>query len=393
MRSEAISIENKTLGKPVVLIVEDEPEIAEIIRINLEARGMEVHWADTGLKACSLVAIKHPDAIILDLMLPDIDGREICRLIRRHDDASVAQTPVLMLTALGDVNHREIGLEAGADDYMGKPFSVKELCLRVDTLVQKNIFRKDSEAKIGRLKMDSEEARMREGVLLHEIANKLVAIGGFSKRLEMRANSLCEDEIRALARDISRSAAYLESAASGVRALKEIEDTCTSYKCLCDLREGASDAIALHRGHADKKGILIFEEINEECVSASLPAEIARLIVSNLIENAVNYCPVMSTIVVRTLYSGGSAVIEVEDDGPGIGEEDQRHIFDYRYRGKNSGGIPGSGMGLYIVRASAGRFGGKVEIISGDGRAGVLVRVSFPKTAESGGGADSVVIV
>ncbi|TLN13138.1 response regulator [bacterium] len=362
---------------PFVLVVEDEHEIADIIALNLKGRGIGSIHSDTGLYACTLVAERRPDAIILDLMLPDIDGREICRLIRGHDDPRLSRTPILMLTALGDQTHRERGLEIGADDYMSKPFSPKELCLRVEKLIEKGRRESSSAAEIGSLRREAEESRMRESALLHEITNRLVAIGGFSKRLEARAHSLDEDEIKALAREISRGATYLESAASGVRKLKEVEETCQSFERFCDLREGSMEAVLLHKRQAEIKGILIIEEMAEEMVSAPLPVEVARLIVSNLLENAINYCPIMSSITVRTFIRGDEAILEVEDDGPGIGQEDRKNIFDYRYRGKNSSNVPGTGVGLYIVKAAAGRFGGLVEIKSDGKREGVLFRVSF----------------
>lgn len=114
-----------------VLVVEDEPKIAEIVKAYLEKDGFDVTVADTGEKAVSLLK-EGFDLIILDLMLPDIDGEDICKTIRQDSDL-----PVIMLTAKSDEEDRIAGLGLGADDYVVKPFSPRELVARVKALLRR----------------------------------------------------------------------------------------------------------------------------------------------------------------------------------------------------------------------------------------------------------------
>ena len=112
-----------------ILIVEDEPDIREIISYNLRQAGLEPETAEDGEQALVKAESLRPDLIILDLMLPGIDGLEVCRLLKQRD--SVRHIPVLMLTAKADEVDRIVGLELGADDYLTKPYDPRELALRV----------------------------------------------------------------------------------------------------------------------------------------------------------------------------------------------------------------------------------------------------------------------
>ncbi len=118
-----------------VLIVDDDPDIQRLVSYNLKQAGFEAAAAETGRKALEEVRRQPPDLIILDLMLPDIDGMEVCRTLRQRE--SSRRIPIVMLTARGEEIDRVIGFELGADDYVMKPFSPRELVLRI-----KSIFRR-----------------------------------------------------------------------------------------------------------------------------------------------------------------------------------------------------------------------------------------------------------
>lgn len=122
------------LGNRRILLVEDEPIIADIVREYLLQSGFQVDLAGDGFTALRLAAERKPDLIVLDRMLPGLDGVEVCRRLRQ----SMA-VPVIMLTALGSEDDRILGLEAGADDYITKPFSPRELVLRVRSVLRRTI--------------------------------------------------------------------------------------------------------------------------------------------------------------------------------------------------------------------------------------------------------------
>jgi phosphate regulon transcriptional regulator PhoB len=137
-----------------ILLVEDEQDVAKLVRYNLEKEGFKVNHASDGSLALAEIRREEPDLVILDLMLPGLSGLEVCRQIRRHE--KFATLPLLMLTARTEEADRVIGLEMGADDYMTKPFSTRELVARVRALLRRHEPATPSKAtlRIGQLVVD-----------------------------------------------------------------------------------------------------------------------------------------------------------------------------------------------------------------------------------------------
>lgn len=115
-----------------VLVVDDDPTVSDVVRRYLERAGFDVDKAGDGPTALALAAERSPDLVVLDLMLPGMSGLEVCRRLRRSSDV-----PVVMLTALGEEADRVVGFETGADDYVTKPFSPRELALRVQSVLRR----------------------------------------------------------------------------------------------------------------------------------------------------------------------------------------------------------------------------------------------------------------
>ena len=118
-----------------VLVVEDDPDIAQLVAHYLDKSGFSVELLANGRDALASIAAHPPDVLVLDLMLPQVDGLEICRLVRGN--SATAAIPIIMLTARAEESDRIVGLEIGADDYLGKPFSPNELVARVRALVRR----------------------------------------------------------------------------------------------------------------------------------------------------------------------------------------------------------------------------------------------------------------
>ncbi len=140
--------------KQKILIVDDEPDTIELIQFNLKSAGYECLTAADGNEALKKARSVLPDLILLDLMIPEIDGLEICKLLRR--DTNTAGIPILMLTAKASEIDRVLGLELGANDYVTKPFSPRELVLRVKNLLKKKVMtqKKSDQFQVGNLFID-----------------------------------------------------------------------------------------------------------------------------------------------------------------------------------------------------------------------------------------------
>jgi two-component system phosphate regulon response regulator PhoB len=146
-----------------ILIIEDEPAIAEILQYNLQENGFRVSVEGTGDRGLAALRRQPPDLVILDLMLPGLDGLEITRLLKR--DAKTARVPIVMLTAKDDELDRIVGLELGADDYVTKPFSPREVVLRVKAILRRGQeVTDDGVLTFGGLRIDCQAHRVFVGV-------------------------------------------------------------------------------------------------------------------------------------------------------------------------------------------------------------------------------------
>ncbi len=143
-----------------VLVVDDERDLLSLLDFNLRAAGFETVLAATGEEALSALARRVPDVVILDLMLPGISGTEVCRRIKL--DARTREVPVVMLTAKGEEVDRVVGFELGADDYVTKPFSVRELVLRLRAVLRRTAGARPQDgapAPVGPIRVDLEAHR------------------------------------------------------------------------------------------------------------------------------------------------------------------------------------------------------------------------------------------
>jgi two-component system response regulator ResD len=142
-----------------VLVVDDEPTIGEVVSRYLERAGYEARVAEDGLAALEAVAERAPDLIVLDLMLPGLDGLEVMRRVRAGDRASA----IILLTAKGDESDRIVGLRLGADDYVVKPFSPAELVARVDAVLRRvdTVGADEPPLRFGELEIDPSARRVR----------------------------------------------------------------------------------------------------------------------------------------------------------------------------------------------------------------------------------------
>ena len=123
------------MEKKNIWVVDDEPDILDIVSTNLKGAGFEVKTVANGASALKFVEREKPDLIVLDLMMPEPDGMEVCKILKR--DSKTSPIPIIMLTAKGEEIDRLLGFELGADDYITKPFSVRELVLRVRAVLRR----------------------------------------------------------------------------------------------------------------------------------------------------------------------------------------------------------------------------------------------------------------
>ena len=179
------------LAPKKILIVEDEEDIAQLLKRYLEKEGFHTNIAKSGVEALNLVKSERPDLLILDLMLPEIDGIEVCKKIRTAPDTALL--PIIMLTAKAEESDTIVGLELGADDYVTKPFSPKALVARVKALIRR-LERTD----------DPKQSSFSFGPLLMDLSRHEVTVKGKEVSLTAKEFGLLEHLLRHPGRVLTR---------------------------------------------------------------------------------------------------------------------------------------------------------------------------------------------
>ncbi len=176
-----------------LLLVEDDLHIASVLEEALRDHGYKVEVCNDGLSAVTKVESWKPDVMVLDVMLPGLDGFGVCQKVRSLG----ASFPILMLTALNDVDDRIKGLEFGADDYLGKPFSIRELNARIQALLRRNTRDFSNELKIGDLTLNlSSKTAFRDGVEIRLTAREMALLEFFMRNAEtVLSRSLISEKV------------------------------------------------------------------------------------------------------------------------------------------------------------------------------------------------------
>ena len=152
---------------PKILVIEDEPDIADFVKRGLLLKGFEVQVAHTGNQGLEIAQLSYPDLVVLDLMLPDADGIDICRELKASGDMGI-----VILTARSVVGERVRGLEAGADDYLPKPFAFEELLARIRAVLRRRSPQTEGVIRVGDLEIDIEKRQVRRGSRIIELTTR-----------------------------------------------------------------------------------------------------------------------------------------------------------------------------------------------------------------------------
>jgi two-component system phosphate regulon response regulator PhoB len=222
-----------------VLVVDDEPDLRDLVEFNLKQAGYKTRTAAGGAAALAQVGRERPDIVLLDLNLPDLSGIEVCRALR--SDVKTRDLPILMLTARGSEVDRVVGFEVGADDYVTKPFSVRELVLRIDAL-RRRLSRGEAPAPSG----SANHERLRGGRIELDVEDFVAFVDGKPVQLTLLEFRLLKFLVEAGGRVRSRDALLVE--VWGYSTDVETRTIDTHVKRLRDKLGDAGDAIETVRG-------------------------------------------------------------------------------------------------------------------------------------------------
>jgi two-component system sensor histidine kinase/response regulator len=346
-----------------LLIVEDETDVAEMIRYNLEKESYRTIVAYSGAEALKAAEAHAPDLVLLDILLPDLSGWEVCRALKdRTKNHSIS---ILMLTALSSEEARIKGLTLGADDFVTKPFSIKELLLRIRNMI-------DRQQTLRSLLEKAKEKDMSLSYLVHELKNSVTVIGGFSA-LAMRKS----DPKDYLGR-INALAKHADSLLNDAFLLSRLEMQGGSLPMdPVDLGALIEEVVDSFANPAKEKRVEI-AFTNQISPKVMGNATAIRQVLINLISNALKFSRAGGTVWISVTEDAQGAHLTVKDNGCGIPPKDLPRIFDRFYRAAGTEHIKGTGLGLYIVKLLINALAGRLSVESTHG-SGTTFTVSLPK--------------
>ncbi len=382
--------------KPLITVVDDMIGNLKIVGKILLGVGYEVVMIQDSRKAIEMIEKNPPDLLLLDIMMPFIDGYQICEQVKSNK--ILKDIPVIFFTAKGETSDLVRGFEVGGVDYIVKPASKEELIARISTHLEL----KKSKDLIEKQKIEIEtlfkEKNQFFDVAIKNIINPLEKVAEKANYLKkMKAyisDKEFEDHLDWIVKD-SRNAYQTLSDLYDVNYLDYKEDISEVELTNFNIDNIIKDILVDYDVDIKRKRLIIkFNEIEEEkdIIELDLPEDknmfndkqSVRQIVDNLISNAVKYSPFYKTIQIftETEVSGETEIIKliVKDEGPGIPKEQQNNLFNKfsQIDTPTTGKEPSSGLGLYIVKRLVGRLGGKVSVISDKGKGAAFI-VLLPK--------------
>ena len=354
--------------KSRILIVDDAEDTVELLKKRFRAEGYDTSEAYNGEEALQKVPEYNPDLVVLDVMMPKIDGYEVCQRLKA--DEKTKYIPVLMLTAKGEVEHKVKGLNIGADDYMAKPFDYKELSARIRSLLS---IKATHEKKVVEEKTGALEQMMEQ--VAHEIRNPLTSVGGFARKV---FNKLPEgDPNKKYMEYIIEDVAVLESM---IKQLIELKSLSISNKEPSNISDVIKDALTVFEQDFVNKGITVETELADNLPLITADKKILKRAFCNLIKNAVEAMEKEpKRLKIAVALSNGSLDIEISDTGKGIEKEKIKSIFDPLVTSK----VYGPGLGLTFATKIIQDHKGTICVESEQGK-GTTFIISFPVEKESG---------
>lgn len=363
-----------------ILVVDDDRLNIRILGGILKGENYVVSEADSAEKALDLYAKFEPHLVLLDVMLPGIDGFEACRRLKKTYGDKAA--PVIFITAKTQSDDIVTGLEAGGVDYLPKPFKPKEVVARIRTHLHNQLLREQAQTLVDQLSRANAAKNRFLGMAAHDLRNPLASIRGLSEFLrEGAVGPLTPDQVELVDTIHSASQSMLDM-------VNELLDVATiesgELKVAFEphnLVDVIARSVALTNMEAAKKQTRVVFEPHTTSVLLSIDAPKMKQVVDNLLSNAVKYSPPGSTVtaIVGLNPEGGSCYLAVRDQGPGVPENERDKLFkDFsRLSAKPTGGEKSTGLGLAICRKIVEAHRGTIAAENIPGR-GCEFRVILP---------------
>ena len=375
-----------------ILCVDDEPLNLSLLKAMLSPRGYDVVTALNGPDALEKIRTEQIDICLLDVMMPEMDGFEVCRRIKGDEDHGTI--PVVMITALSDMANRIRGIEAGAEDFISKPFNAAEVLARIKMLLHV----KSLNDQLKSAKSMAEKANLAKSEFLsgmsHELRSPLNAILGFAQLMESDSPPPTPAQRESIVQ-ILRAGWHLLTLINEILDLAKVESRQVplSHEPV-SLAEVMQECQGMVEPQAQQHGTRItFPRFDLPCFVLADQTRVKQVLI-NLLSNAIKYANKQGTVEVEcTANTPGRIRVSVRDSGAGLRPEQLAQLFQpFNRLGQEGGSEEGTGIGLVVAKQLVELMEGEIGVESTVGVGSVFwfELISIPEPCLSGkGGADA----
>jgi len=355
-------------NKNLVLIVDDNPENLKVLGQIIRKKGHNLTFAQDGESALISVSTKQPDLVLLDIMMPGMDGYEVCK--RMKEKPEIKDIPIIFLTAKTEQEDIIKGFEIGAVDYVTKPFNTHELLMRVDTHLEL----KNARDIILHQKTSLESANASKdkffSIIAHDLSNLFNGLLSFSDILTNKTIALTEKDKNEFLGIIQQSS---QQGFALLRNLLEWSRVQTGRIYFQpehqNLKSVVDSNIMLLNGNAKAKNINLLCDISSTFL-IFVDSNMFNTVIRNLLSNAIKFTPENGKITVSAEKKGKFAEISITDTGVGISAQEIPKLFriDISHTTIGTGKEKGTGLGLILCKEFIEKNGGKIWVESQEGQ-------------------------
>jgi two-component system sensor histidine kinase/response regulator len=350
-----------------ILIVDDIEQNLQVLGEILTAEGLRFAAAMNGKKALEVVARRRPDLLLLDMMMPDMDGYEVCRQLKANPDT--ANIPVIFLTAADDKESLVQAFNVGAVDYITKPFHAAELLSRIYAQLELQKTREALQYANEQLRQSNEMKDRLFSLVAHDLRGPFQTFIGTADLLTHYIDRLTKEQLVQMSRRLTETSQNLftltDNLLTWARA-QMMQNNITAQ--VADISAIAATCMTLFESQAAEKNLTLINNATVGTV-ATVDVELFNTVLRNLLSNAVKFTPSGGSITIEATYNGACITCTVRDTGIGMDEENLAKLFSRDSHSTTAGtdGEKGSGLGLLLCKELLERNGGSITVESATG--------------------------
>lgn len=363
-------------AKAILLLVDDDPDNLHVLLETLDDSNFRTLVALDGENALRQIAYIRPDLILLDVMMPGLDGFETCQRLKDNDETK--DIPVIFMTALSETVNKVKGFQVGGVDYITKPIDIEEVLVRINTHLTIRQLQKQLEAKNAELQALNASKDRFFSIISHDLRNPLIGFLSFAHILE-DVESLEKHEFQSYTKQFRDSAETLFALLENLLTWSRLNRGMIDYRPqLLDLNIIFIRTQELLTSNAEMKQITLKYSV-QDSLSVYADYNMLNTVMRNLVSNAIKFTEPQGEIAMSAVHGEGQVTVSIADTGVGVPPEKIEKLFqiDEKFQRDGTAGEKGTGLGLILCKEFIEKHGGGIWVESEVGK-GTTFRFTLP---------------